>query len=458
MRRLQTRIFIHFIGVLVVVGLVTSLVLASGWRNQWARSWALRLVRHGARLVGPTLNDPVRRDAMVRHLADELDVDITLRDLDGKALVIVGEVMPQLTGDDAVSARLQAGFVRRPGGWFVAAPVRDPQTGVPLATLEAAPLTRFALAGLIRPVGALLLTLIVVAIATGPLARRISRPVARLTEASRRLGNGELSYRVPVGHKRRRWRHHRHRLDELEELTRAWNEMAERVEKLVRGQRELLANVSHELRTPLARVKVALELLEGDEATRARVADVTQDLAELERLIEDVLASSRLEAGALPAHPAPLKVGELLAGLAERAGRDPATVGKEVRVGAGAAEAAEVQADAALLRRALWNLVENAAKYGAPPIILDAVRQGSRVLLTVTDQGAGVAPEDRERVFDPFYRADKARTPGSGFGLGLTLARRVAEAHGGTARLDAARPDQAPPGCKVTLELPAGPP
>ena len=77
-----------------------------------------------------------------------------------------------------------------------------------------------------------------------------------------------------------------------------------------------------------------------------------------------------------------------------------------------------VTADGALLQRALWNLVENAAKYGAPPIELSAERDDKMIALRVKDAGAGIAPEERERVFEPFYRGDKARTPGSGFGLG----------------------------------------
>src|SRR5439155_15706173 len=101
---------------------------------------------------------------------------------------------------------------------------------------------------------AILLVLVIAAIGSAPLARRISRPVERLTEATRRFGGGELGYRVELPMHGRR---HRHRPDELGELTRSWNDMAERIERLVRGQKELLANVSHELRSPLARIRMA---------------------------------------------------------------------------------------------------------------------------------------------------------------------------------------------------------
>jgi signal transduction histidine kinase len=264
---------------------------------------------------------------------------------------------------------------------------------------------------------------------------------------------------------KQKWRekmgkHHRHHhppVEELLELTRAWNDMADRVEKLVHGQRELMANVSHELRSPLARIRVALELLPDDASTAARRKDLAGDLDELERLIDDVLTTSKLDATGLPAHVSPVTISEVYAQLAERAAHDPLTAGMPVTIDAeGAKEIGTVDADPALVKRALWNLVENAAKYGAPPIALGAARRGGRVELTVTDDGAGIPPEERERVFDPFYRMDKARTPRTdargGYGLGLTLARRVAEVHGGTIRIDAAHPSGR--GCKITLDLP----
>ena len=252
----------------------------------------------------------------------------------------------------------------------------------------------------------------------------------------------------------------RRRTDELGALTRAFNDMAERVERLVHGQQELLANVSHELRSPLARIRVALALLPRDGDTEGRLRDVETDLGELDRLIEDVLTTARLDATGLPRHPVAVDVAALLAELRERAAHDPAAAGTRVEVAPGPAP--DLTADPALLKRALWNLVENAAKYGAPPITLAARRDGEAVRLSVTDWGEGIAPAERERVLAPFYRLDRARTPSAageaphGFGLGLTLARRVAEAHGGRIVIEpAAVRDGRDEGCRVTLVLPA---
>ena len=119
--------------------------------------------------------------------------------------------------------------------------------------------------------------------------------------------------------------------------------------------------------------------------------------------------------------------------------------------------AAPLCADEALLRRALWNLVENAAKYGAPPITLAARPSGDSVVLSVSDQGPGIPAAERERVFAPFYRADRARTPDArrGVGLGLTLARRIVEVHGGTITVESGDNER---GCRVVITLPSRPP
>jgi signal transduction histidine kinase len=466
-KRLYARIYLHFLGVLVVVGIASSIVFATGWRVDFLRNWTVRLAAHSAHVVGRQA-DTAARIATVKHISDELGMDVTLRDLDGRIVASTGAEMPALSAEDMQHVIADgASLLPHRRHWLAVAPVRDSTRQV-IGFLETTPMHRFAPWSVLRPLLMVAVVLLVVGIATFPLARRISRPVERLTEASRRFGAGDLSYRVPLHWLERRnarWRDrkngrraHRHHpeLDELVDLSRAWNEMAERIEKLVRGQRELLANVSHELRSPLARIRVALELLPDDAATEARRRDLAGDLGELEQLIDDVLTTSRLDATGLPVHIERVSVGDLLGQLAERAAHDPLTTGKPVRVDADGV--GEIDADQALLKRALWNLVENAAKYGTPPIVLDAARDGERVRLSVTDEGAGIPPEDREHVFDPFYRRDKARTPGassearSGYGLGLTLARRVAEVHGGSIRIDATRPDGQ--GCKITLELP----
>ncbi len=457
MARLHSRIYLHFLGVLLVVGVATSAVFALGARREFQREVAEGLVRHVATLAAERFADPAALAARLRQVHGDLGVDVTVLDLDGRRVAGVGAEPPPLAAADAAEARAGRVVARPRGGWLAAAPVRDPASGSVVGIVQAA--QRREWHGFPGPVVAVGAVLLLVAVATRPLARRISRPVERLTDAARRLGRGDLSARAPAPPPRAGRAGGRHRTDELAELTAAFNDMAERVERMVRGEKELLANVSHELRSPLARIRVALELLPRAQGAEARFRDLEHDLADLERLIEDVLAAARLGATGLPAHLSDVRAAALLGSLAERARLDPLTAALQVRVDAD--PALEVVADEGLLRRALWNLVENAAKYGAPPIVLQAGRDGDRLTLSVEDAGPGIPAAERERVLDPFYRGARARAgdgPAAargGVGLGLTLARRVAEAHGGdiavTPGADGVR------GCRVTIALPAPP-
>jgi signal transduction histidine kinase len=440
--RLHSRIYLHFLGVLLVVALTTSVVVVVGMRDGFRREIAAGVTRHLGSLVGERIADARALDARLRQIHADLRLAVRVRGLDGATLAAVGEAVPPLTPAEDADVRAGRVVVRRhPPGLATAA--RDPSTGAIVGFVEASAPHHFGPPSLWPSLVLVTVALLVVAVATRPLAQRISRPIERLTATARRFGAGDLAARVPAGAA------HARRADEITELTRAFNEMAERVERLVRAEKELLANVSHELRSPLARIRVALELLPRTADAEGRFRDVERDLAELDQLIDDVLTTARLEARSFAVRPIPFDARALLRELAERARHDPLTAGLELRVEDGAA--VDVTADQGLLRRAVWNLVENAAKYGAPPIALSAARTGDRVLLAVADRGAGIAVEEREHVFAPFQRgAAAAAGAARGVGLGLTLARRIVEVHGGTIAIEG------PPGCRVVVAIPRG--
>jgi signal transduction histidine kinase len=216
--------------------------------------------------------------------------------------------------------------------------------------------------------------------------------------------------------------------------------MADRIEKLLRNEKELLANVSHELRTPLARMRVALELAaEGDpDATRRYIGEVSTDISELERLVEDVLTAARFDLadgrdGSLPT----LRREKVpSASLVQDAAARFATSHPGRRLDVSVTEATpELLADRVLLRRAIDNLLDNAAKYSEPNTSIDLAltAESGNAVFTVRDHGVGIAAADMEHLFTPFFRSDpsRSRTTG-GFGLGLALARRIVQAHGGT--------------------------
>ncbi len=299
-----------------------------------------------------------------------------------------------------------------------------------------------------------LLVLVVVGIGSTLAARRIAAPLARLVAAARAFGAGDLSARAGL-----------ERSDELGDLSRAFDEMAERVTKSIRAERELLANVSHELRTPLQRIHIAVELAsEGDAATaRESLVDIAEDLGELERIVDDVLVATRLSlssaTGATSAVPPPRRERVDVSTLLDRAVARfrAAHPGRPVDF-APASDLPAIFADAMLIRRVVDNLLENSHKYTemqSLPIALEASFNAQSVVIVVRDQGIGIGADDLERVFEPFFRADRSRTRSTGgLGLGLALARRIVESHGGKLVLESA----AERGTTARLELHRDPP
>lgn len=282
-------------------------------------------------------------------------------------------------------------------------------------------------------------------------ARTLAVPLQHLAQVTRAFGGGNLGARTGV---RRR--------DELGQVAVAFDEMAERITHLLRSQKELIANVSHELRTPLARIRVALDLAtDGDEAlARESLADITTDLTELERLVEDVLTAARLDlaTGQTPGATPPLRKErvEAQALLDKAAARFRTARPSHTLEMSTDGTLPALDADPMLLRRALDNLLDNAGKYSEPgtQVRLLARSTDAGLQVEIADQGIGIDPNDLPHLFTPFFRSDRsrARTTG-GVGLGLALARRIVTAHGGTLTLES----QPGAGTTVRIVLPAAP-
>lgn len=257
-------------------------------------------------------------------------------------------------------------------------------------------------------------------------ARSLVRPLRHLARVARAFGAGQLGARARLS-----------RRDELGEVASAFDDMASRIENLLRSERELLANVSHELRTPLARIRVALDLAaEGDDAAaREALASITADWGDLERLVEDVLATARLDLGSSGAAP-PLREDDVdLAALAGAVQERHRLVypGERLELEL-ESDLPRVRGDGGLLKRVLDNLVDNARKYSdsGSTVRLFAGREPGGVRLAVIDRGMGIDASDLPHVFTPFFRADRSRNRKTGgVGMGLALVRRIVLAHGG---------------------------
>lgn len=280
-----------------------------------------------------------------------------------------------------------------------------------------------------------MLGLVGLAVALGayPVIRRLTQRLESLQRGVERWGSGDLSARIVVQGR-----------DEVAFLAERFNHAAQRIETLMETQKSLLvshksllANASHELRSPLARIRMALELMKGP--STATVASPVRDevfrsIQELDQLIDEILLSSRLDAREPDA-----EAFETL-DLTGLAAEECARVQANLDLGNNS-HSLTVQGSARLLRRLIRNLLENARRYGTGQIDLELSQSGSgalqRVLIRVNDRGPGVPPEQRERIFEPFYRLPGASEREGNVGLGLALIKSIAERHGGTVRCEA---------------------
>lgn len=250
--------------------------------------------------------------------------------------------------------------------------------------------------------------------------RPVERQLQSIAGAASAIRGGELGARAPVV-----------RDDAAGQLAEAFNRMAARIQVIVEGRRELLHGVSHELRTPLARLRFAAELLEtADERAdrRRRVDEMLGDVAELEELVAELLRYSQLEGdGGLQTEEVELT--SLVADLVDEARR----LRPECEVQSALLPVPLLDLDRRLVVRSIGNLVNNAVRYADRRVQVTVEVLGSDVEVRVEDDGPGVAPADRERIFEPFARLDAARSRDEGgVGLGLALARKAVVAHGGS--------------------------
>lgn len=274
------------------------------------------------------------------------------------------------------------------------------------------------------------------------LARGMTSPLREMANASRRMAEGDWSQRVTESSG-----------DEVGELARAFNAMAAQLATVDRMRTDLIANVSHELRTPISALQARLEnLVDGVEAPDVELLRSMLDQTErLGRLVAQLLDLSRLESGAVPLRRTVVGVAPLLEAVAAEARLH--APGRRVETSVTPADL-RITADPDRVHQVLANLTANALRHGPAdrPVALSASADNGDVVLTVTDEGPGIAAEDAERVFERFYRADPAR-PGSsgGAGLGLSIARWIVDLHGG----DIIPTPNHPTGCAMVVRFPA---
>jgi len=257
--------------------------------------------------------------------------------------------------------------------------------------------------------------------------RPLYHDLENLTAATARLGEGDLAARAAVG-----------KASLLEPIAAAFNAMITRVQALLKSHRDLEQGVAHELRTPLAQLKFDLELARGADDTAEREERFTamgRDVADLEELVNELLLLANLRQAppyAPKAVPSRAFVDEVL----RRARDEMRATGRDIAIESPKNLPDTLTCDAKYLGRALVNVVRNAVRYAGSRVVLTVEQAGTRTTIHVDDDGPGFAPADRERLLEPFARAESSRDRESGgVGLGLAIVKSVAEWHRGSARI-----------------------
>ncbi len=412
--RLQRRLFAWFAATILFTMLVIAGVAGvfhnteeGGWRRETQRAQ----VFVGGRFAR-AWDSPAERDELASAMSRELDVQVALLGPDGAEL-------------------------RTFGGSCGGRPMRVPvlREGRPLGQV-------LVCADRYRPqpwmfVLCLFVMTSVLWGASSKIAGRLSRPIGELARVAHELGSGNFTARVRLPP--------RHRFGEMAALSVTMNDMAARIERHLAEQRELLAAVSHELRTPLARIRLLTEMSRGQGASEKTLDDLDREVVEMDALVGDLLASSRMDFAVLSRRP--LDAVEAASRALERAGADPTALVVERAGDEGGA--IPIQADATLLGRALANLIDNARKHGGGVEALKVKRADGHVAFEVEDHGEGFVAGEEGRIFEPFYR----RSEQGSLGLGLALVKRIAEAHGGRAYAS----NREDGGASVGVELPVAP-
>lgn len=405
-RRLQHQLFWWLGGTSLATVLAAGLALhalepvASAWPRrvhqlsvfagaQFAERWA----------------DAAARHAFAEQVADAFEATLWLSDAQGREIERVGAAVcrgPQQSLQ-VVSQGLALGSVRVcfPGARNFGRPL--------LTVLGSACLVLWASAALV--------------------ARRLVRPLSLLIATTREIGSGNLSARVRLG---------RHQRGEIGLLAESVNDMAQRIERQMRDQRELLAAVSHEVRSPLARLRVASEILRSGVPNPTVLDAVEREISELDVLVGKLLASSRLDFETLSKQAVVAR--DLFLDVLERRKLAPTLLEDQT-------EGKRAGVDPTLIMRALDNLLDNAERHGGGVArcrlrveaavstrTAPGARAAEHLIFEVRDAGPGFEPLALPRVFEAFYRAGGgARTGPGSLGLGLALVQRIARAHGGRA-------------------------
>lgn len=409
---MQRRLFFAFGGAIAVTGLTVFVLMSvlgvgSNWNQQ-----GQRIGRWVEGRFARVWDQPAARDDLARSISQDLDVGVRVHDVAGVTIATYGS-------DD----RCRHPWVFR---------VRD--ASGPRGSVDVCMERRGF------RIHRMILTLVIAGFVlwglAGRFARRMTHPLMEVTRVANEIGAGNLASRARLPHGG---------TDEVAHLAESINDMASRIERQLKEQRELLAAVSHELRTPLARIRILLELARDGVDVKTQLDEIEREVVEIDGLVGDLLANARIDFESLQRRD--VDAAETAHRAVERSGANGVKVAVEDDVG-------KISADPTLLVRAMVAMIDNARKHGGDVIELRVVRADRHAVFAVEDNGRGFAPGDEARVFEAFYRGRGTDEPGDGgvkgIGMGLSLVKRIAEAHQGRAWAE----NREGGGARVAIALP----
>jgi signal transduction histidine kinase len=267
----------------------------------------------------------------------------------------------------------------------------------------------------------------------------IVSPIRKIATAIAAFGRGSLSLRIPS-----------RREDEIGQLSRSFNQMAERLERLIVSERRLLADISHELRSPLARLKFAVKLARTSEDSAMALDRIERDVNRITSLVAEILDMTSIEDDPAVQEMLPLPLREIVDVVVRDCSLEADSRGCRIAVAGSLTHT--VVGNRELLRRAVENVLRNGIRYSPrdSTIDLSLSEQGRKALIEVRDYGPGIPPESLGRIFDPFFRAEEARVAnGGGAGLGLSIAKRAVQLHHGSIEAE-----NASPGLRIRITIP----
>jgi two-component system OmpR family sensor kinase len=444
-RSLRSRLFLSYLAIILVCLLVAGLALLTALRlRQTQQRVALQRLNDLAQITAVALRgrdiEPQRVTGLLNRLAEARKVRVLLLDAQGSVLfdsqgTDEGQSFlesARLTHD--AEGVLQGTFRDDKGQtWlFVARSTSDAPRSSVLAFATLQPrgavlvwardnlLVPLLWAGLVSLVLSTLLALL--------LNRSVARPLRRVADAAEAISHGEVTTRATVAGP-----------SEVRALARSFNTMADQVEAAQRSQRDFVANVSHELKTPLTSIQgFSQAILDGtadEPAAVERAAGVIHEEAErMGRMVDDLLVLARFDAGQVPVVRGAVRIDRVLRACVEKLTPQAKRAGVTVEIDISGKHV--VSGDADQLGQVFTNMLDNALMHtpagGRVTVATHAVTEALAVNVTVTDTGAGIPFEELPRIFERFYRADKARRRAGGAGLGLAIAKEIVAAHGGT--------------------------